>query len=61
MWRMQIKLNDCERQALGTIALAERRNPRDQAALIIRRELERLGYIQPNTEVLSDNSQPQPA
>ena len=45
--RFSTPLNDSERVALFKLARHERRDPRDQAALIIRRELERLGLIEP--------------
>lgn len=36
-----------EAKALVSLALKEKRTPREQAALIIRHELERLGYLPP--------------
>ena len=46
MARIIITLNTNERDALFAIAEREVREPRAQAALIIRRELERLGLLQ---------------
>jgi len=40
-----IKLRPSERKALMVLAKRERRDPRDQAALIIRRELEQRGLL----------------
>jgi hypothetical protein len=53
--RFSTPLTECERSALSRLARHERRDPRDQAALIIRRELERLGLIEP--EVKHDEPQ----
>ncbi len=47
MTRITVKLEPVERDALVELAQRERRDMRDQAALIIRRELEREGLIQP--------------
>lgn len=47
MERMTIMLQQDERKALIALALDERRDPRQQAALIIRRELENLGLLRP--------------
>ena len=44
MW-IAVTLREDEREALGRLADAERRDPRDQAALIIRQELERRGLL----------------
>lgn len=52
--RIQINFNPQERSALDRLAQRERRNARDQAALIVRHELERLGLIQP--EVTHDET-----
>ena len=43
---MYLPLGNEERRALVRLASRERRDPRDQAALLIRRELERLGLIE---------------
>ena len=45
MARMTIQLPIDERDALFQLARHEYRNPREQAALIIRRELERRGLL----------------
>lgn len=45
MPRMTLKLPIDERNALYKLAAREYRNPREQAALIIRRELERAGLL----------------
>ena len=45
--RFSTPLTVSERAALFKLARHERRDPRDQAALIVRRELERLGLIEP--------------
>lgn len=47
MTRIMIQLDGIERSALTTLAERERRDPRQQAALLIRQQLERLGLIQP--------------
>jgi hypothetical protein len=46
MARLTITLRDQEKLALSTLADREFREPRAQAALIIRQELERLGLLQ---------------
>lgn len=43
--RIMITLLDDERKALRILARRERREPREQAALIIRHELEQLGLL----------------
>ena len=48
MIRLGVMLQDDERQALLALAEKERRDPRQQAAVIIRRELERLGLLPPS-------------
>lgn len=45
MARVTITLEQDERSALVALANQERRDPRQQAALILRRELERLGLL----------------
>ncbi len=47
MARITIRLENTERDALIELSQRERRDPRDQAALIVRRELEREGLLQP--------------
>jgi hypothetical protein len=57
--RITLVLNEQENLALRTLAQREFREPRQQASLIIRMELERLGLIQkgvPQDEV--DISEP---
>jgi hypothetical protein len=49
MKRLTLTLRDDEKTALRLLAERERRDTRDQAALIIRRELEREGFLQPVT------------
>lgn len=50
MRKITITVDECERAALIQLAARERRDPRDQAAVIILRELARLGYIEPIIE-----------
>jgi hypothetical protein len=45
--RVYVPLNDIERKALIQLGIAEKRDPRQQAALLIRQQLERLGLLQP--------------
>lgn len=45
--KIYVPLEPIERDGLNVLAEHEKRDVRDQAALIIRRELERLGYVQP--------------
>ena len=57
MNRVTVALQPNEKDALLRFAQEERRNPRAQAAIIIRRELERLGYLhsqpqQPQVRIL---------
>lgn len=47
MRRMTVTLHQDEREALITLAQRERRDPRAQAAVLIRRELERIGLLPP--------------
>jgi hypothetical protein len=46
MARITISLDEYEKKALITLAAKEFREPRAQAALIVRHELERLGLLQ---------------
>jgi hypothetical protein len=48
--RLFISLPDDEAEALVRIAYAELRDPRAQAALIIRAELERRGLLRPTQD-----------
>lgn len=59
MARLMIHLEDDERAAIWRMAEHERREPRQQAALIVRRELERLGYLEATTT--TTEAQPCPA
>ncbi len=43
--RITITLDDAEEKALIALAQRERRQPRDQAAMMIRHELERRGLL----------------
>ena len=45
MTQFSVRLFREEREALVALAQEERRDPRDQAALIIRQELERRGML----------------
>ncbi len=45
MTRLTMKITIEERNALTQLAQRERRQPHDQAALIVRSELERLGLL----------------
>jgi hypothetical protein len=45
MTRITVTLLDNERRALQVLSEREMRNPRDQAALLIRRALEDAGYL----------------
>lgn len=47
MRRMTVSLQQDERDALIVLAEHERRDPRAQAAMLIRRELERRGLLPP--------------
>lgn len=47
MTKLCIHLDGAEQSALIAVARSERRDPRDQAAIIIRRELERLKLLPP--------------
>jgi len=42
-----VPLRDEEKRALIRLASQERRHPREQAAFLLRRELERRGLLQP--------------
>ncbi len=50
MPQITIYLKSSEKDALRILAEQEYRELRDQAALIIRRDLERLGYLKLNAE-----------
>jgi hypothetical protein len=51
MAKIIIYLPDCESAALNQLAQREYRAPKAQAALIIRKELERLGMIESEPEI----------
>ena len=55
--RITVSLMRSEKSALMQLAERERRDPRAQAAILIRRELERLGLIQ-RLEVVTDERHP---
>lgn len=59
MPRITIVLKDDEKQALCTLAESEFRDPRAQAALIIRREIERQGLIKPVSAAPASKSRTQ--
>jgi hypothetical protein len=48
--RLTVTLKTTERDALRILALQERRDTGDQAAIIIRSELERLGLLEPDVD-----------
>lgn len=45
--RITVTLQREERSALARLAEQERRDPRAQAAMLVREALERLGFLQP--------------
>lgn len=53
MARLMITLEETERDALRLLAKEERRDPREQAALLIRHELERRGLEKPTQMTVS--------
>lgn len=57
MSRITITLFENERRALQTLAERELRNPRDQAALIVRTWLEREGYLTSKLSTTQDARQ----
>jgi hypothetical protein len=56
MSKIFIRISDEEVKALTQLASVERRSTRDQAALIIRRELERMGLITPPPPLQAQHS-----
>ena len=50
MRRITVTLQQDEREALVKLAQRERRDPRAQAAVILRRELERRGLLPPDQQ-----------
>lgn len=66
MMRITVNLFENEKEALKVLARREFRTPRAQAALIIRRELERCGLLvqeekQPSSRVGQDKETSTPA
>lgn len=54
MPRITIVLSTEEKDALIAFAMKQRRDPREQAALIIQQELEKQGFIKPTMPGVSD-------
>ena len=60
MKRTTVMLRTEEHEALLTLAERERRDPRSQAAVLIRRELERCGLLSPaDTHTQNRSANPQ--
>lgn len=59
MERFVVRLETCEMKALSRLAHIERRDFRDQAALIIRQDLEQRGLIAESVPEESPRSEPQ--
>lgn len=57
MTRVIINLREQERSALIALAQREYRTPRDLAALIIRKELERQGILEPTAPLFVLNEE----
>lgn len=57
MIRISIDLQEDERDALVAVAANERRHPRQQAAMLIRRELERRGLLPTGDDATESESQ----
>ena len=57
MTRITVSLERAERAALQQLAAQERRDPRAQAAYLIREALEQLGLLQPTPVVFDINQQ----
>ncbi len=53
MARVMIRLENEERDALVQLALNEKRDPRDQASLLIRKALERRGFLRDSQNQLA--------
>ena len=60
MTRITVNLRDDERRGLLDLAKKERRDPRDQAAVLIRDRLHDLGILA-NGDQTHKSAQPQPA
>lgn len=58
--RMYISLYPNESKALGELAQRERRHPREQAALLIRRGLELAGVLESNADCQPGRRPPAP-
>ncbi len=58
MARITVTLKPDERDALSVLAAREMRDPRAQAALLIRRALEEAGYLKADATIQND-AQPQ--
>jgi len=58
MNRLNVYIQQAERAALLQLAQNERRDPRDQAALLIRQRLEQLGLMQPTSPAPAPTIQP---
>ena len=48
--RIGVMLQQDEREALIRLAQQERRDPREQAAVLIRRELQRCGFLEDSSD-----------
>jgi hypothetical protein len=55
--KLVISLDGAERSALAEFAQIERRDPRDQAALIIREALEKRGLLRPDHSPIAQPDQ----
>lgn len=55
---IRFRLTDDEARSLRELSAAQLRRPRDQVRIIVRRELERLGYLQPDVEEEDDDRDP---
>jgi hypothetical protein len=56
--RITVSLERTEKSALMKLAMAELRDPRDQLRYVLRRELERLGLLQPITPIIPPGGHP---
>jgi hypothetical protein len=59
MARLTLTLFDDEQNALRALSQKERRHPREQAALLIRRELERRGLLPADVSAADDRPAPE--
>ena len=53
--KVYVPLNEIERKALIQLGIAEKRDPRQQAALLIRQRLEALGLLQPTSPIKQED------